>query len=299
MVGFLFSAAKSGKPSSFRDNYPTKVRAHLACHWTLRLRAFLRTGGARPLNFEALHPIDSGQQPAKLAADDGGIAVRTDAGDVDIDRRAAVRARLRGDGPRLARLRQRRALKNPILCPVPWFGFTADHIPAGVGVVVGGVGVDTDGDGVEASAADRAGDDGTGARQFAQHVAPSPFPVGGDLGLLLLPDERGHHALAERRLERRPRLEDGEEQSLHLCEEHVLVERRVVRADGDDAAELAIDAITVDIRRPGARHQLSIPLPAWTMEGAALGREVSLAVGCLAVAKPAGQVLEALNQADT
>jgi hypothetical protein len=35
------------------------------------------------------------------------------------------------------------------------------------------------------------------------------------------------------------------------------------------------------------------------MEGAALGREVSLAGGRLAFAKPAGQVLEAINQADT
>jgi len=70
-------------------------------------------------------------------------------------------------------------------------------------------------------------------------------------------------------------------------------------AQGTYAAELAIDAITVDIRRPGARHQLSIPLPAWTMEGAALGREVSLAGRGLAFAKPAGQVFEAINQADT
>src|ERR1700730_3044134 len=249
--------------------------------------------------YARLNPIDPRQQPTKLSADDRSIAEGTDAGDVDIDRRAAVRTRLRRDGPWLARLRQRRALKNPILCPVPWFGVTADHIPASVDVVVGGVGVDTDGDSVEVSAADRAGDDGTGKRELAEHVAPSPFPVGGDLRLLLLPDERGHHALAERRLERRPRLEDGEKQALHPCEEHVLVERRVVRADGDDAAERAIDAITVDIRRPGARHQLSIPLPAWTMEGAALRREACLVCRCLAFAKPAGQVFEAINQADT
>src|ERR1700737_3818972 len=249
--------------------------------------------------YARLNPIDPRQQPTKLAADDGSIAEGTDAGDVDIDRCAAVRTRLRGDVPRPAGLPQRRALKNTTFRPVPGFGVPADTIPAGVDVVVGGVGVDADGDGVEARAADRAGDDGTGERQLAQHVVPSPFPVRGDLRLLLLPDERGHDALAERRLECGPRLEDREEQSLHLREEHVLVERRVVRADGDDTDELAIYAVTVDIGRPGARHHLPVPLAAWTMKGAAFGREVSLAGRCLAFAEPARQVFEAINQPDT
>src|SRR4029077_1823155 len=246
-----------------------------------------------------LNPIDPRQQPTKLAANHRGIAEGTDTGDVDVDRCAAVRTRLRSDGSGLAGLRQRRALKNPIFGPVPGFGVTADHISAGVDVVVGGVGVDTDGDGVEARAADRAGDDGTGKRQLAQYVVPSSFPVRGDLRLLLLPDERGHHALAERRLERRPRLEDREEKPLDLREEHVLVERRVVGADGDDTAELAIDAVTVDIGCPRARHHLPIPLAAWTVKEAALGREVSLAGRRLALVKPARQVFEPINQADT
>src|SRR6266852_2367880 len=244
-----------------------------------------------------LNPIDPRQQPTKLAANHGGIAEGTDAGDVDVDRCATVRTGLRGDGPRLAGLRQRRALKNPIFRPVPGFGVTPDHISAGVDVVIGGVGVDTDRDGVEARAADRACDHGTGKRQLAQYVVPSSFPVRSDLRFLLLPDEGGHDPLAERRLERRPRLEDREEQALDLREEHVLVERRVVRADGDDTAELAIDAVTVDIGRPRARHHLPIPLAAWTVKGAALGREVTL--GGLAFAKPARQVFEPINQADT
>src|SRR5260370_1128315 len=82
-----------------------------------------------------------------------GIAEGADAGDVEVDRRTAVRTRLRGDRPRPAGLRSRRTLKDPVFCPVPGLGITADDIPGGVEVVVGGVGVDAHGDGIEATVA--------------------------------------------------------------------------------------------------------------------------------------------------
>src|SRR5207245_1445481 len=89
------------------------------------------------------------------------------------------------------------------------------------------------------------------------------------------------------------------EQSLDLREEHVLVEGRVVSTDGGDAAALAIDAITVDVGRPGAGHHLPIPMAAWTMQGFARGREVTPAGRRLAFGKPAPQVFEPIDQADT
>src|SRR5207237_1163153 len=81
-------------------------------------------------------------------------------------------------------------------------------------------------------------------------VVPSVLLVRGDLGLLLLPDQRRQDALAKGRLARGPRLEDGKEESLDLREEDILVECHVVRLDGGDAGKLAVDAITIDVRFP-------------------------------------------------
>src|SRR3981081_2224572 len=110
MVGFLFSAAKSRRK-------PASEILQGTCFGILYLDT-----------------IDARQQPTELAADDRGIAEGTDAGDVDVDRRAAVRAGLRRDGARPGRLRSRRPLKDPVFCPVPGFGPTANHMPARVHV---------------------------------------------------------------------------------------------------------------------------------------------------------------------
>src|ERR1700737_1076431 len=83
-----------------------------------------------------LDPINSGQQPAELSTDDRGIAERTDAGDVDVDRRAAVGTTLRGDRPRLSGGECRGPLEDPVLGPVPGIRVAADHGTGGVDIVV-------------------------------------------------------------------------------------------------------------------------------------------------------------------
>src|SRR6202165_3322720 len=154
----VFSREKRLKPSSHRRPPQSGVYARVSLAVGRRVsarfserRAGMSVFGAERRKFVRqpgrLNPIDPRQQPTKLAANHGSIAEGTDAGDVDVNRRATVRTRLRGDVPRPAGLRERRALKKPIFGPVPGFGDAADHIPAGVDVVVGGVGVDADRDG--------------------------------------------------------------------------------------------------------------------------------------------------------
>src|SRR6267378_6282458 len=96
---------------------------------------FPRRPGERRVG--TLHPIDPRQQPPELAADHRCIAEGTDAGDVDVDRCATVRAALRGDGPRLTGGHRRWTLKDPVFGPVPAIRVAADDPSASVEVVVG------------------------------------------------------------------------------------------------------------------------------------------------------------------
>src|SRR5438132_12493463 len=82
-------------------------------------------------------PINSCQQPAELSADDRGITVGADAGDVDVDRSAAVGTTLRGDGPRLSGDQGRRSLEDPVFGPVPGNRVAADHCAGAVEIVIG------------------------------------------------------------------------------------------------------------------------------------------------------------------
>ena len=127
---------------------------------------------------------------------------------------------------------------------------------------------------------------------------PSALLVRRDLGLLLLPDQRRHDALAESRFERGPRLEDGKEESLDLREEHVLVEGWIVRLDGGNAGKLAVDPIAVDVGCPRPGHHLPIPPAARAMQRDVRGHEVTLAGGRLTLGQPVRQVFESIDQAD-
>src|SRR3989440_12494390 len=180
----------------------------------------------------------------------------------------------------------------------PRLGVAADPPPAGVEVVVRGVGVDAHCDRVEAAAAERAGDDRAGKRELGQDVVPSALLVRGDLGLLLLPDQGRHDTLAEGWLARSPRLDDGEEESLDLREEYVLVEGRIVRLDGGDAGKFAVDAITIDVGGPRPGHHLPVPSAARAMQRAVRGREVTLAGRRLTLGQPVRQGFESIDQAD-
>src|SRR5207302_3260925 len=143
-----------------------------------------------------------------------------------------------------------------------------------------------------AAGAERAGDDRAGKRELGQDVVPSALLVRGNLCLLLLPDQGRHDTLAEGWLARSPRLEDGEEESLDLREEHVFVEDRIVRLDGGDAGKFAVDAITIDVGGPRPGHHLPVPSAARAMQRAVRGREVTLAGRRLTLGQPVRQVFE-------
>src|SRR3979411_1114791 len=173
MGGFLFSAAKSRRK-------PSSEILQGTCFGILYLDT-----------------IDARQQPTKLSADDRGIAEGTDAGDVDVDRRATVRTRLRGDRPRLTGRHRRRTLENPVFRPIPAIGVAPDDSRSRTEVVVSGVGIEANGYGVEATVGKGAGDYRAGEAEPVEQVAPAARPVTTDLCLLLFPDHGRHHALAQ------------------------------------------------------------------------------------------------------
>src|SRR4029077_6747571 len=247
----------------------------------------------------ALDPIDPRQQPTELSGDNGRIAEGTDAGDIDVDRCAAIGAGLRGDRPRLTGRHRRRTLEDPVFGPIPGIPVAADDPRARIEVVVGRDCIESNRYRVEAAVRERAGHDRAGEAQPVERIAPALRPIRINLRLLLFPDQRGHYPLTQRRLEGGPGLEHGEEEFLHLGEENVLIEYGVGPNASADPGELAIDAIGIDVRGPGSRHHLPKPLAARAVQRAVLRREEALAGARLALGQPARHVSEAIDQADT
>src|SRR5205807_9249431 len=111
---------------------PTTERWSVFCFQRSFSLALLQRAGWRSSD-----SIDPSEQPPELATDNRGITERADAGDVNVDRCATVRAALRGDRPRLTGGHRRWTLIDPVFGPAPAIRIAADDPSASIQVVVG------------------------------------------------------------------------------------------------------------------------------------------------------------------